>query len=343
MMVDRVGIFVELGRRMSSGLTTGLSDGGHGAETSSGFGPTDVATAARNIVADMLNREALSEWLALYPALPVARPRNVLVIMAGNIPFVGMQDLVCVLAAGHRAVVKPSSKDLDNMSWVVRQLLDIAPDLPLSLLSGSSPTPDAVIAMGNDDTVAAIGEKYSGIPMLLRGNRSSLAVLSGDETDDELASLADDVLSFSGLGCRNVSLVFVPRGYDFSRLQSVMAQRAGSVGPGFAGNYRQARAMLRMSATPHIDTGAALMVEVADAPDFPAQPSVLHFAIYDDPTEAADWIARHDHEIQCVARNLHSSLFTLHFNRAVPLGQTQRPRLTDYPDGRDTMQFLETI
>jgi hypothetical protein len=342
-MATSIEVLVELGRRMSSLAASGLTDGRQSDKTSPGFGPTDSARAARNIAADMLTPEALSEWLALYPALPVARPRNVLRIMAGNIPFVGMQDLVCVLAAGHCAIVKPSSKDFENMSWVVRQLLDIAPDLPLSLLSGSSSTPDAVIAMGSDDTVAAISEKYVGIPMLLRGNRSSLAILSGDETDGELAGLADDVLSYSGLGCRNVSLVFVPRGYDFSRLQSAMARRADTLDPGFTGNYRQARAMLRMSATPHIDTGSALLVEVTESPDFPARPSILHYVHYDTPEDVKEWIARHVPEIQCVATDFRLSTFDFQLPGTVPLGQTQRPRLVDYPDGRDTMQFLETI
>jgi hypothetical protein len=319
--------------------------------------------AAANIARDMLTREALSEWLALYPALPVSEPRNVLIIMAGNIPFVGMHDLVCTLAAGHRAIVKPSSRDRENMTWVVEQLLDIAPDLPVSVIENDNYQLsiinyqlDAVIAMGGDDTVAAIAEKYAGIPMLLRGNRSSLAVLGGNETADELEGLADDVLMYSGLGCRNVSLVWVPRGYAFSALQSVLAAREESLGAKYRGNLRQTRAMLRMGGAPHLDCGASLLVETTPSavpaatppqegnPHFPAQPSILNYAFYDDPQEAVDWIARHEREIQCVVSNYQLSIINYQLSIInYQLGSTQRPRLTDYPDGRDTMKFLETI
>ena len=294
--------------------------------------------AAYNIARDMLSGEALAGWLGRYPALPVAGARNVLVIMAGNIPFVGMHDLICVLAAGHRAIVKPSSKDFDNMSWVVGQLLDIAPDLPVMFFSDTSPAPDAVIAMGGDAAVAAIGEQWAGVPMLLRGNRSSLAVLTGDETDDELEGLADDVLLYSGLGCRNVSLVFVPHGYDFSRLQSIMDQHKNALQLNHRNNCRQARALLRMTGIPHLDAGSVLIVENRD---FSSQPSILNYAFYDVLSEVEDWVEQHDDEIQCVATR--NSSLTTHYSRVVGLGQTQRPHIDDYPDGRDTMQFLAGV
>ena len=280
--------------------------------------------------------------------------------MAGNIPFVGMQDLVCVIATGHRAIVKPSSKDPESMSWAVSQLQEIAPGLPVSLLSDDAPAPDAVVAMGGNDTVAAIEKRWAGIPMLLRGNRFSLAILDGAETTEELAGLADDVLSFSGLGCRNVSLVFVPRDYDFLRLQSIMFQQENSVDMKYRNNYRQARAMLLMEGAPHIDCGACLLVEKSD---FPREPSILNYAFYDTLDEVIVWVHEHDDEIQCVACSPRlvsgagqyanagpadiDPRTSTHYHdihpRAVALGMTQRPRLTDYPDGRDTMQFLMTI
>ncbi len=305
----------------------------------SAYGEGDTAVAARNIALDMLSERTLREWLALYPALPVREPRNIFIIMAGNIPFVGMHDLVCVLAAGHRAIVKPSSKDSGNMAWVVEQLLDIASDLPVSLINNDNYQLDAVIAMGGNDTVAAIAEKYAGIPMLLRGNRSSLAILDGSESANELEGLADDVLMYSGLGCRNVSLVWVPRGYDFSVLQGVLTRRAESLGKKYGGNLCQTRAMLRMAGGAHIDCGASLMVE---ADDFPAQPSILNYSFYDSLFEVLDWIAAHDHEIQCIAASRTFNFQLSTFN-SVRLGETQRPGLTDYPDGRDTMKFLAEI
>ncbi len=316
-------ILTELGRRMTEKyeLRTGNYE----------------SLAARNVCLDMLSAEYLAAWSALYPALPVDVPRNVLVVMAGNIPFVGMHDLVCVLAAGHRAIVKPSSKDLENMSWVVSQLLDIEPTLPVSLLSDNAPAPDAVIAMGGNEAMAAIAEKYEGIPMmLLRGNRSSAAVLDGSETSDELAGLAGDILSYSGLGCRSVSLLFVPHGYDFYILQNAIIQQENSVELRYRNSYRQARAMLRMGGVSHIDCGISILVEHKG---FSANISVLNYVYYDNLCEVNDWMTEHDTEIQCVTTN--STGFR--FPRAVPLGTAQRPRLTDYPDGHDTMHFLMSI
>jgi hypothetical protein len=317
-----VEILSELGRRLN------------------GFGEGNTRLAATNLAHDMLSPKALSEWCALYPALPVASPRRVLIIMAGNIPLVGVHDLVCVLAAGHRAIVKPSSKDFENMSWVVGQLLDIEPGLPVELLSADSPAPDAVIAMGGNDAVAAIAEAYRNIPMLMRGHRSSLAILSGAESADELAGLADDVLSFSGLGCRNVSLVFVPRKYDFSELQYAISQRVNSLEVKYRNNLKQARAMLRMTGVPHLDCEACILVENRD---FSATPSILNYAHYDTLHEVTDWIIEHDTEIQCVSTNCRPPIVDNQLNRAVKLGKTQHPHLEDYPDGRDTMQFLMTI
>jgi hypothetical protein len=321
------------------------------------YEPTDDHNlAARNLAADMLTREALTSWLGQYPVLPVAEPRNVLVIMAGNIPFVGLHDLLCVLAAGHRAVVKPSSRDAANMTWVVDQLLGIDPTLPVSIhpmdvrddSRGPIPTFNSVVAMGSDDTVRAIAGQWAGIPMLLRGSRSSLAVVDGTETPDELNGLADDVLMFSGLGCRNVSLIFVPRGYDFSALRGVLSARVDGLDRRFVNNLRHQRALLALSGVEFIDCGAALLTE---GREFSSAPSVVHYSFYDSANEVNEWIAAHEGGIQCVALNRLASQVAVcplgegwgQTERTVIFGRTQRPGLLDYPDGIDTMKFLEKI
>jgi len=313
-------------------------------------------TAEVNLARHMLAPEVLGEWLARYPFAPVAEPLNVLIITAGNIPFVGVQDLICVLAAGHRALVRPSSRDSENMAWAVATLLDIEPSLPVSIYSEGSAddtpphpptaiTPAAVIAMGGDAAMVAIGARYEGVPTLLRGHRASAAVLAGDETADELRALADDALLHSGLGCRNVSLVFVPRDYDFAPLAAALAGWGVSAGV-FADDrgvdapsngYRQTRAMLRMTGVPHVDCGGCLLVEDGD---FSARPSVLNYAFYDDPADVDAWLKRRDGDVQCVAC---APRVALRHPRTVRLGDTQRPRPWDYPDGIDTMQFLARL
>jgi hypothetical protein len=335
---------------------------------SRGVDIADVRRAARALAADMLSRQTLSSWLDRYPALPVAVPRDVLVVMAGNIPFVGMHDLLCVLAAGHRAIVKPSSKDAGLMAWVVEQLRDISPEIPVSISAedssglptstsgedspapgaatgggspASSPLPRAVIAMGSDDAARALGGRYADIPTLLRGHRSSPAVLSGGESDDELSALADDVLSYSGLGCRNVSLVLLPRGYDLDRLGRALSRYRGPVGRAWRNGFVQARALLGMTGTPHLDCGTCLLVERGD---FSSATGVLNYMFYDTSSEVADWLAERDGEIQCVACAATDELAHVAAHpRAVAIGRTQRPGPGDYPDGRDTMIFLTDL
>lgn len=330
-------ILVELGRRMLA-LSAGPNRGPEGADGPIFEFSEAAVSAAKNIALAMLSPEALDEWLAKYPWAPVLVPRNVLIIMAGNIPFVGAHDLICVLAAGHRAIVKPSSKDFASAAWMVAQLTDIQSNTLVEVVNSdllSDLRPDAVIAMGGDEAVRSIALTYSGLPTLLRGNRSSLAVVTGNETDEQLAALADDVLMYSGLGCRNVSLVFVPRDYDFSRLQHAVSQCINPLDLKYRNNYMQARAMLRMNDAPHIDCNGLLLVENRD---FSPQPSVLYYAFYDALPEVKLYVAEHENDLQCVAS---SSAFD--HPRAVPMGRTQHPGLSDYPDGADTMNFLATI
>ncbi len=331
MVDDFVSIFGELGRSLERFGDDPLTDAvmRRAADENPWFQPAEIRQAARNIASRMLSYGSLETWLSAYPVLPVSEPKDVLIVMAGNIPFVGFQDLLCVLCAGHRAVVKPSSKDEILMTYILDMLLDIAPKLSISFSSGRG-TPDAVIAMGGDNTVMALRERYAGIPMLLRGSRYSLAVLDATETPEELAGLSSDVMSYSGLGCRNVSLLFVPRGYDIEILKNTLSARASGVNPKYLNNYRQARAMLQLNCRPFVDCGVNVLVEDRE---FSPAVSRINYTFYDSSSEVKDWISAHDGEIQCVAGKIDHP-------RAVGFGETQRPALTDYPDGRDTMVFL---
>lgn len=329
-----VDIFAELGRRLTAFGSDGRTrEMARVAQLQNPwFTPREVARAARSLAGRMLSPEALADWLTHYPALPVAVPRDVLVVMAGNIPFVGFQDLLCVVASGHRALVKTSSKDSFLMSWLIDELRGITPELPVSE-AGSNESPDAVIAMGGDNAVRSLGALYPGVPALLRGNRSSLAVISGNETTGQLDGLADDILSYSGLGCRNVSLVFVPDGYDTGELENALRNYRAGVNPKYLNNCRQVKATLSMNAASFIDCGHCVMCEERE---FPASVSRINYTRYSSADEVSEWIADRDAGIQCVAGSIAHP-------RAVGFGETQSPTLRDYPDGRDTMRFLMSI
>lgn len=329
-----VDIFAELGRRMGAfgddARTQSVAE--QAVALNPWFTLHDIAMAAKSLSAGMLSESALHEWLSAYPLLPVADSHNVLVVMAGNIPFVGFQDLQSVLAAGHRALVKYSSKDRVLMSYIVDELLSIEPSLPVSEYTDGI-IPNAVIAMGGNNAVRALHSRYANIPALLRGNRSSLAVLSGGETLRQLDGLAGDILSYSGLGCRNVSLIFIPEDFDLSRLKDALLNRASHVNPKYLSNYRQTKAMLSVTGVNHIDCGFCVLCEDAG---FPSALSRVNYVRYSSDDQVGTWIAAHADEVQCVAGDAA-------LGRTVALGMTQTPGLLDYPDGRDTMEFLSQV
>jgi hypothetical protein len=329
-----VDIFAELGRRLSAfGRDARTREVARQAvEANPWFTADEVTRAAQALAREMLSREALTVWLASYPALPVAVPRRVLIVMAGNIPFVGFQDLLCVLAASHRAVVKPSSKDGVLMRWVIAELHDIEPEIPISYFDEGE-RPDAVVAMGGDDAIRALSAMYEEMPILLRGSRWSVAVLGGDETAEQMGALADDIFAYSGLGCRNVSLVLVPKWFDIERLENALRSYPRPINPKYANNYRQVKALLYMNGAKFIDCGRCVLCEEWN---FPAAVSRINYGQYFSAEQVAEWLAAHDTEIQCVVGNVDHP-------RATSFGKSQSPTLTDYPDGRDTMQFLTTI
>ena len=293
------------------------------------FSVSDIRYAVEAVRCEMLNAEKVEKWLSRYPLAATREAKRVAVIMAGNIPLVGFFDLMCVLASGHIPFVKSSSKDRTLEGYIKQLLLDIEPSLRIEKYVEGADY-DAVIATGGDSANLYFRTAFEGIPCLLRGSRHSVAVLSGKESKDDILRLADDIFIHSGLGCRNVSLVFVPRGYKLS-LPTRKMSRA------YHNNYLQCRALLTMRGTKFEDLGEAVMAhsEVAEFPRFLSQINVVE---YSDLMEVAQWLSQNDERLQCVVSNVE----WLH-SRCVAFGRAQLPTLFDYADERDTMQFLLSI
>lgn len=289
------------------------------------FRPEEIVRAVETIRRDMLDADKLARWSRRY-APPASDPRRVLVVMAGNIPLVGFFDLLCVVASGHRCQAKPSGKDRILMEYIVRTMRDLDPSVPVELCDGEAPA-DAVIATGSDNANRYFRARYAGIPTLLRGSRQSVAVLSGTETPAQLAGLADDIWAYSGLGCRNVSLLFLPEG-------PVPALPMPEMHAKYRNNYLQQRALCEMEGRPFVDLGSAVAVEQRE---FPEALSLLSLARYRSLDEVREWLAAHDRQLQCVVSEC------LAHSRRVGFGCAQSPALTDYADDRDTMEFLSGI
>lgn len=328
MMKSAVEIFAELGARLADfGCDARSRLAVSEAVAANGwFSEEDICRAVEAFRSDMLREDLLREWLSSYE-LPTAAPCRVAVIMAGNIPLVGFFDLMCVVASGHTAVVKPSGKDRVLVEYVVTLLREIEPSVRIELSDEAFPEADAVIATGNDNAKRSFKTAYSGCPQLLRGNRHSVAVLSGSETEQQIAGLLSDMFDYSGLGCRSVSMVFVPRGYDL-RLP------ARKMNPKYENNYRQTRAMLTMNGVGFVDTGSTLLVA---GEEFPSAVSCITVCEYDEISEVESWLREHDGELQCVV-----SESVVH-SRVAGFGRAQHPRLQDYPDAVDVMSFLAVL
>lgn len=327
-MNERVNTLSRLGERLTAfGADDASREALRGAQAANGwFREAEIRRAVEALRTQMLSPERLRDWLAAHPALPVHTPRAILVVMAGNIPLVGFFDLLCVVASGHRCWVKPSAKDTVLVEYMIGLLREIDPALPVALYDGQTP-PDAVIATGSDTAVRHFRAQYADVPTLLRGSRQSVAVLSGDETAEQRKGLADDIWAYSGLGCRNVSLVFLPQGAELRLTMPPMTDK-------YRNNYCQTKALLSMQGTPYQDLGAALAV---DQCTFPTSLSRLAVARYKHLAEVETWLEAHDRELQCVV----SECVT--HPRRVDFGCAQSPALTDYPDAVDVLAWLATL
>ena len=293
------------------------------------FSVSDIRYAIDAVCREMLDAEKIERWLSHYPLAATHEAKRVAIIMAGNIPLVGFFDLMCVISSGHIPFVKPSSKDRVLEEYIEQLLLDIEPSLRIEKYVEGAEY-DAVIATGGESANLYFRTAFAGVPCLLRGSRHSVAVLSGKESKEQVARLADDIFIHSGLGCRNVSLVFVPKGYKLSLPTRKMCRA-------YHNNYLQCRALLTMQGVDFVDLGEAVMVKPAQT-EFPRFLSQINVVEYSSLEDVKRWLDENDEALQCVV----SDISGLH-SRCVEIGQAQSPTLFDYADERDTMQFLAEI
>lgn len=285
------------------------------------FTEVDIRRAIDAVCEDMLNGDKLTAWLAQYT--PTTEPRDVAVIMAGNIPLVGFFDLLCVVASGHRCHVKTSSKDRVLMRFVIEELRTIDGDIAIYDYDAAQEY-DMAIATGGDDANRYFREHFAQTRTLLRGSRHSVAILDGTESNDEMRGLAHDITSYSGLGCRSVSMIFVPEDWR-GELYAMSA-----VNDKLKNNIRMQRAMLTMQQREFIDCDGYLAIY---GDDFPTTLAAVTIYKYRSLEEVRRWISANSDRLQCITTHCD-------IEGSVPLGHAQRPTLWDYADGVDTMAFL---
>jgi hypothetical protein len=288
-------------------------------------------TLAIDGIEHYLDKEQLWNWARLYHQ-PRAT-KTVGVIMAGNIPMVGFHDLLSVLVAGHKAVIKMSSQDSVLPTFLIKALLRIDDRFePYIETVEKLPPVDAVIATGSDNSSRYFKKYFGDKPNIIRQNRTSVAILTGKESEEELKMLGNDIFSYFGMGCRNVSKLYIPKGYDLAQLipHFESHQDIGNH-PKYFNNYEYNKAIYLVNRVDHLDNGFALFRETAD---LVSPLAVIYYQEYSSVAELEGFIAENAYKLQCIVTN------ESNFPGSVEFGQAQYPNLEDYADKVDTMAFL---
>ncbi len=302
------------------------------------FTPDNVRNALNAIANQFLDSDLLRAWLAPYPADPV-NLKTVGVVLAGNIPAVGFHDLLCVLLSGHRVMIKLSQSDFVLIHYLIQKIVDLNPAFASYIDEAERlNAADAYIATGSDNTARYFHYYFGKKPHIIRKNRSSVGILSGFETEADLEALGNDMLTYFGLGCRNVSTLFVPEEYDLtSVLRTLEFRRDTFVNHHkYLNNYEYNKSIYLINAVPHYDNGFQLYTE---NPALVSPISVIYYQKYQHLEHLKTLLATNADKIQLIA-SAHRGDGPGWYAHSVSFGQTQYPRLTDYADGVDTMAFL---
>ena len=280
----------------------------------------------------LLNESSLNSWLSAYD-LSGNNPKTVAIISAGNIPLVGFHDFLSTLITGNRALVKCASNDQVLLPLMAELLIGIEPSFKenIEFSEGILEDHDAVIATGSNNTARYFEYYFGKKPHIIRKNRNSIAVLQGNESPEELAKLANDIFRYFGLGCRSVSKIFVPDGYDFDLLFNALYPLKEIIHhQKYANNYDYNKAVFLMSEFKILDNGFITLREEAG---YASPIASLFYEYYDSAEDLKQRLNQEAEQIQCVVAQGF-------LENEVGFGQTQCPKLNDYADGVDTVEFL---
>ena len=283
----------------------------------------------------LLNEENLSEWLQDYRFSET--PKKTGLVLAGNIPLVGFHDVICTVLSGNIAVIKPSSKDKMMIPFLLKKWNEFSKPLPIPFEIVEKLTDyDAVIATGSNNTARYLEYYFKNSLSLIRKNRTSVAVLSGEETDEEIRALANDIFRYFGLGCRNVTRLFIPKNFLLERLfENFMDFQEVIHHHKYANNYDYNRAIYLLNQEKFWDNNFVLLKE--DEKLF-SPLAVLHFSRYEQTDEVHQFIKENEENIQCIVAQPQ-----LGISNSINMGNAQKPSLSTYADNVDTMRFLEAI
>jgi hypothetical protein len=285
--------------------------------------------------AEALTSKNLTTWLKPYNINPV-NAKQVAIIMAGNIPLVGFHDFLAVLISGHKVLVKQSSHDKQILPYLAKYLEYVEPQFKglITFTEAKVENFDAVIATGSNNTARYFEYYFKGKPSIIRNNRNSVAVLTGKESKEDLKNLSEDIFRYYGLGCRNVSKLFVPKGYKFdSFFESIYHWHPIVEKTKYANNYDYNKAVYLMSEFDMLENGFFMIKEDES---FASPIATLFYEFYEEASDLKKVLEEKREQIQCIVSNGF-------IENEIAFGATQKPQLWDYADDVDSIEFLLAI
>lgn len=307
----------------------------HQMDQSNGWFTIDQVVFANESWSEALTKENLNQWLSAYTFKEEAL-KNVGLILAGNIPYVGFHDVLSVLLSGNKALIKLSSNDQFLIPFILKILVAIEPrfESRIAFTKERLENFDAVIATGSNNTARYFEYYFGKYPNIIRKNRNSAAVLTGNETHEELVALGEDIFRYYGLGCRNVSKLFVPKNYDFTAFFKAMYTYKDVIYyEKYANNYDYNKAVFLMSNFNILDND---FLTIKEDTSYASPISSVFYEYYNDLDEVAQRLENDKEKIQCVVS--HANI-----QNSISFGTSQKPNLWDYADNVDTMKFLLSL
>jgi hypothetical protein len=295
-----------------------------------GWFTEDMVRTAMKALGDQFTERNICEWLKEYSFSD--NSKRVGIIMAGNIPLVGFHDFTCVLFSGHSAVCKLSSDDRTLLPALSKYLIQFVPELKdrIEFSFGKIGQIDAVIATGSDNSTVYFEQYFGKYPHIFRSNRTSIAVLTGEESTEEIRELGNDIFQYFGLGCRNVSHLLLPEGFNIDRIFEGIVEHGEMINHHkYANNYDYNRAVFLLNQVPFLDNNVVIFRE---STELFSPLAVVHYQFYRDNAEVEQFLKDNSEKIQAIVGK-----------KYIPFGGAQCPSLNDYADGIDTMKFLNSI
>lgn len=284
--------------------------------------------------AENLIEEKIKSWVEKYTFSE--NPKKIGLILAGNIPLVGFHDVICVLLSGHIPLIKLSSKDQIVLPFLLKKWNEFSEGNLEYHLVEKLENYDAVIATGSNNTARYLEYYFKDKPNIIRKNRTSIGVLSGNETESELRNLAKDIFQYFGLGCRNVTRLFIPESMILDKLFENFIDFKDIINHHkYANNYDYNRAIYLLNQEKFWDNNFVMLKE--DDKLF-SPLSVINFTRYQDISEVKNFITENEQDIQCIVANPQ-----LGIKESLNFGEAQCPMLDTYADNVDTMEFLNKL